>query len=343
MDQIGFILAHEIGHDVLRHVYEDNERFCENYFNPQFKKTFKQTSRTRIGRNTQMRNLVNGFFANHMSYSRANELEADSLGYVLATNAGFPPGEAFQALEVLGASDYLRYTDTLPLNTLFDFENYRFKSYWLNTDNSAMSFMKINALEAFPDSLKSHPDCDERIEKLRVQLSERDSSFLHDQIISDELKDFNDIVSFETLGAVMESGDYVVALYLALHFQQKYPDNIYLKSIIAHCIFELSEAMVENYYLDYVEFPGHEFTPGYNHLLTFLHNMTSSSLKNIFQSMMDEKIGNVSDHRYVSFLKIVSDPDAILTDESIAEFDSKYHDSYLTNLLKERLLLKGDE
>src|SRR5687768_1474505 len=129
IDQIAFILAHEIGHDILKHVYEDNQRFCENFYDPQFKKTFKQTARTSIGRNTQMRNLVNGFFAHHMSYSRVNELVADSLGYVLATNAGFHSGEAFVALEVLDASDQLRYPDTLPLQVIFDFNKFKFKSY----------------------------------------------------------------------------------------------------------------------------------------------------------------------------------------------------------------------
>src|SRR5687768_7698868 len=92
-----------------------------------------------------------------MSYSRANELVADSLGYVLATNAGFHSEEAFVALEVLDASDQLRYLDTLPLQTIFDFNKFKFKSYWLNTDNSSISSLVVSSKDAFPDSLKSHP------------------------------------------------------------------------------------------------------------------------------------------------------------------------------------------
>lgn len=341
VDQIAFILAHEISHDVLAHVYNDGERFCEHYYDTQFKRTFRQTARQRIGRNTRMQNLVNGFFANQMSYSRVNELAADSLGFILSKNAGFRSTAVFDALDILDGSDKFWFADTLPLHSTFNFEHFKFKPYWMNTSNSAISSLIEKSLIESPDSLKSHPDCEDRIELIKRRY--------YNEVIDNGIQDslalgnFNDVISFEIIGALLQNEDYVMVLHQALHLRQKYPENIYLKCAVAHSLYELSVAMKANKFLQYVAFPNNEFTAGYNHLLSFLHNMTSTSLIRLFDAIMIEWLGDLPSHSYVAFLKILRNHAVELNEEALAQFELDYHNAYLTRLLRDRLLITQNE
>jgi hypothetical protein len=113
--------------------------------------------------------------------------------------------------------------------------------------------------------------------------------------------------------------------------QSEFPENIYLKCVVDHCLYELADAMKRNVYLEYVEFPDKDFSSGYNHLLVFLHNMNSSSLKNLFHYYR-QSINAPEGHVYAGFLNTLDQ--ASLTEASVSEFDNTYHDPYFTTILK---------
>jgi len=334
VDQVAFVLSHELAHDAMRHVYSNLQRISESLHDERLKKSFQKASRKKEGRNTQINNFVTNFIAIHMAYSQQNEFDADSIGLVYFQNAGFPISGAVDALRVLDSADYLLYEDTLDLRHYFNFSEYPFKSYWLDTENSALHWEKDTLLFVIPDSLKSHPDCDERIQRIRNFSTTSMAAVLDvstEELAMDRLKD---VFRFESLESQIMSRDYVMALYLSLQFQTQFSENIYLKSVTTHALIELAAAFSRNEFLEYVEFADRDYPAGYNQMLTFLHNMNSSTLYKLASYCLQEKLASVSDHAYIGFLKVLNDNRDGITEDIVSLYAQQYRDEYFIDILK---------
>ena len=106
---------------------------------------------------------------------------------------------AIGALGVLDSADYLMFEDTLDLRHYFSFDGYPFKSYWLDTENSALQWARDTTLYMIPESLKSHPDCDVRIQRIG-ELAATDSEQII--VVADEamvMEKLKDVFQFESL------------------------------------------------------------------------------------------------------------------------------------------------
>src|SRR5688572_1739342 len=125
------IIAHEMSHDILNHVFLSNERFYRELYDTQFRKTLRRAARTSMGRNTAVKRRTDGFLEQHFGYRRSEEIMADSLGFILFTNAGFKGIEFIHALEKLDQVDETLLEDTLQLENIFQFSNYSFNPDWL--------------------------------------------------------------------------------------------------------------------------------------------------------------------------------------------------------------------
>lgn len=336
LDQVAFVISHEIAHDYLNHTFESAKRFCLGLQENEMRRSLQKVSRNKAGRATIDREIADRFLALHMEYSRENELQADSLGYFIFANAGFEKTEASEVLKILDASDHLLYQDTIRLQEYFDFPHYPFKTYWLVAETSMLKWDVDSSIAMIPDDMKSHPDCSERLARL-ANLSNNNEST--DNIILPDaalLDQYADIVHFEVVEALMKHNDYTLALYLSLQLQQYYPLNIYLRCVTAHCLYELSEAFVQNEFLEYVEFPNQYFSKGYNHMLIFLHNLNSSTLHGLFHHSFHESLAQIPSHAYVDFLRILDEGKPINAD-TVAAFEKKYDHPVLTELLKSKV------
>jgi Zn-dependent protease with chaperone function len=334
-EQVAAIIAHEMSHDILRHVFLSNERLIRNLYNGGFNTSLRTFTRNSIGRSSALKNLTDKFLANHMEYKRSNEILADSLGYILYTKAGYKSIEAIHALEILRDSDFLKYPDTLQLEQIFTSSDFPFKTYWLNPENSYAAWVADSTLNEVPDSLKTHPDCDVRIEALKTLSNTLTIPLNNEDRGSEVPLEFSASVSFESLRALMLTKDYAIAFYLSLHMMPEFPDNLYLKCIAAHCLAELCSSLREGKYLDYVQFPDPLFTNGYNQFLKFLHNMDSRTL-NVFYDSLKEDIAQVENHAYVEYLKIIGTGEAKLAYDDIVAFEKAYDDPYFIKSLKEK-------
>ena len=334
--QVAFVLSHEIAHDAMNHVFLNLLRISDSLHDGQMKRTFQKANRKKEGRNTEINNVLNNFMAVQMAYSQRNEFEADSQGMVYFQNAGFNADGAISALGVLDSADYLMFKDTLDLRHYFNFEGYPFKSYWLDTENAALQWERDTTLYMIPDSLKSHPDCDVRIRRIS-DLSVIDSGQTID--VAEEAKVMEmlkDVFQFESLEGQLMSKDYVMALYLSLQLQTYYPDNIYLKSVTAHALIELAAAFSRNEFLEYVEFADMNYPAGYNQMLTFLHNMNSSTLYKLASYCLQDKLGSVTGHSYIGFLNTLNEHKDVITPEVVNLYAQQYKDDYFTGLLRDK-------
>jgi Zn-dependent protease with chaperone function len=331
VDQLAFVIAHEMGHDHLAHGYTDGLRFCENYFDPKFQQSLSRIKRKQAGRNTKIKNLMNSFRASHMRHSRRNEMEADSFGLMTSVRAGYSDSSGMQVMTILDRADEFRYTDTIVLQSFFDFPEYPFKPRWVNTDNTMLNWEADPSLYRTPDSLKSHPDCALRIAAIQRMIQSIPHATATPGDLDAELHAAHEKVPFELLESIIYSNDYVLALYFSLHMQREYPDNLYLKCVTAHSLYELAGALMRNEFLEYVEFPDHAYSAGYNHLLAFLHNMNSSTLNQLFLRYKELHFNNADNHPYVAYLNVIED--RVVSQVELESYASISSDSYFIQLL----------
>ncbi|HEY4798719.1 MAG TPA: M48 family metalloprotease, partial [Bacteroidia bacterium] len=134
VDEVAFVISHEIAHDVLNHLRKEMVQTCEAENNSAFKKKLKKTSTIAYGRNTEYEHLWTALFYKEMEDSRRNELQADSLGFIFYKNSGYNIQAATETMSALDAADYDLYPDTLDLKRFFNFKDYPFKSYWMKQD-----------------------------------------------------------------------------------------------------------------------------------------------------------------------------------------------------------------
>ena len=336
VSQVAFVLSHELAHDAMNHVFLNLLHISESLHEGEMKRTFQKASRKKEGRNTEINNVLNNFMAVQMAYSQRNEFEADSQGLVYFQHAGFTLDGAIGALGVLDSADYLMFEDTLDLRHYFSFDGYPFKSYWLDTENAALQWARDTTLYMIPDSLKSHPDCDVRIQRIG-ELAATDSEQII--VVADEamvMEKLKDVFQFESLEGQLMARDYVMALYMSLQLQTLYPQNIYLKSVTAHALIELAAAFSRNEFLEYVEFADMNYPAGYNQMLTFLHNMNSSTLYKLATYCLQDKLGSVPGHPYIGFLNTLNKHKDDITPEVVNLYAQQYKDDYFTGLLRDK-------
>ena len=104
--------------------------------------------------------------------------------------------------------------------------------------------------------------------------------------------------------------------------------------VVESCFCGPGGELMRNEYLEHVEFPDHDYSPGYNHLLAFLHNMNSSTLNQLFTQYKLQHLSQATSHPYVGFLTTIEDRD--ITEEDIEKYKADYKDEYFIRLLEKQ-------
>jgi Zn-dependent protease with chaperone function len=305
LDQLAFVLAHEMSHEVQTHVFRHAVSYCEGLFDGDLKKEIRQARRNPVSRKSVVRDIVYGYLAEHMEYSREMELEADSLGYTYARNAGFDPHHAEQFFRAAHDVSGLSYTDTAHIMDAFDFDDLPFQQRWLVDTDHAISWVPDSTVMYGPDSLSTHPETEARLERL-IRFS------LHPNIHGDGSgpnslrRIFNTdrkTTPFELVAGLIQVGDFAEALYVILDLRKQYPVNVFLHCALIHCLTEIRQNLMQGIFLEVVDFPQMTYSDGYNRLLTFLHHMNSDLLEKISSLYEQKYLSNRQDHPYVLLLQ----------------------------------------
>ena len=159
-EELAFILAHELSHQVLNHPENADKKRAEWITSDEYKKKLNDISNSEFQKLTQLSNLFKSFTFSKTRHSRFNESVADSLAIVFLKNAKMP----FNAnwLLRLDSSDNEYKTD-LKQELPSYFKNYNidinaslFEKKYVGLSAKKYNFKDTTTLE---DSLKTHPDC----------------------------------------------------------------------------------------------------------------------------------------------------------------------------------------
>lgn len=279
-DQIAFILCHELAHFTEDHVNESVRKNIAAREELLGSDEFKNIAKQEYGSYEAKQNLLKNFTFDNKRHSRTHEKEADHLGMNYYVNTKYAASEAIRCLEILDEIDEEKYAGKVDLKNLFDNSEYPFQNRWLRTKSSGLSVMKKATSEWNSDSLKTHPDCVQRIDLIKRNFSvkeligekvnTKESYFAEELLLAD----------FEIVQSTFDFSDLGRCLYYSFQLLGVYPENAYLRATVGRCLYHLYHARKNHELNEYVAFPSRQ-EKEYLEVLRFIHNLRLSELKKL--------------------------------------------------------------
>ena len=166
-DELAYIICHEIAHKQLEHSLKNVSRGVSQVNSKETKKKIKEVRKRRYGQTRAALSIIDELNVDMLDYSKEVEAEADSLGFILYAKTKYLKSSALHSLEKLRKVDEMILHHEVKLDSVFNFNNYPFQSYWLKETTSLFdTSKKINEFGLVSDTLKTHPEIEFRVNKL---------------------------------------------------------------------------------------------------------------------------------------------------------------------------------
>ncbi len=278
--QVAFVTSHEIAHELLKH---SNLRVINRVMmehDPAFRRSMRQAMRQRYGRNAALMELMMQQTFSSSQHSRFRETEADSLALVLYLQAGYPFEDAVRTLEVLDSIEILQ-PGLLDLRNIFHRENFPFRNSWLFYQESELTQLARELREEFPDSLRTHPECQARIEALRLMKDEIDEHTPMQGLDHHKYTLFQRDARLEMVSMAFDHKQFARTLYLALIYLEHYPDEPFLHSMVARSLESVYQYAEKRRISEVVPFVSPRYPDAFNRVIAFLHELRLRDLKSI--------------------------------------------------------------
>lgn len=277
-----------MAHQTLNHVLESVRKYVKTNNSTELKSKTKQVKKQRYSRKTSAENLLKELAYKNSAVNRGKEIQADSLGYVFYSRLNRNPKQVVRILENLRDSD--KESDSLTVDDytrIFDSFKLSTKERWFKMESfDEYHYQKSTKFNT--DSLRTHPNCDVRIEKLA-----RIAPELETEVISVEFKNFDSesflkwkqSAIYQNIQNEYFLKNYGNSLYEALKLYNRKPDDQLKKWISLNFkkLYEAKKAYRLNKYVSQVSVV--EYTDSYNLFSTFIFNLGLEDLETINKSL----------------------------------------------------------
>jgi hypothetical protein len=191
--ELAFVLCHELAHYYLDHSNKAIKKHVETVNSEAFKKEIKRLEKEQYRVNQQLEALLKPILMKNRSHGRENEAEADRYAFIFMKKTGYDCNAISSCLAMLGHVDDTSSFKPLDVQQAFNFTEYPFKKRWIQKESVLFSELKDDdspLSKSEKDSLKTHPDCDKRIQLLKDSIAQLQGgqSFLVDERIFNQLK-----------------------------------------------------------------------------------------------------------------------------------------------------------
>ena len=278
--QMAFIICHEIAHNLLKHSYKSIVDYATLKHSEDIKKQTREIEKKKYNKGQIASGLYKDIVYGKRKNNRLYEHQADSLGFILFQNA-FPQytHESIKTLKLLEHID--KETDSLSPDDyfkLFNTEKSPFKESWISSNELSEYNYEKNSKFWAVDSLKTHPDCEVRIEYLNkhFKIAEKKEITASDEFILLKTSSlYNHILG------LYFTEDYGKSLYESLKLYKNNTEDEFLKHMIKSNLIQLQQAQ-NNYTLNkYLETNNPKFSDSYNTFLYFLRQLRKSQMNAI--------------------------------------------------------------
>lgn len=280
-DQLAAVISHELGHKISEHTLKT---FLGIIDQDQMDRIVVQSIKsTKENRNQRAFDILKNRIYKKGAENRKQEMQADSLGYIVFRNSDFKKSEFIHTLKRLENFDTIspRELKVETYKKYFNLPGQEFKDRWLKKEDFSLYDYSHFKEKLDKDSLKSHPEITLRINNLKKLFPELNTEGTEEEP-SGSYATLEKIARMETLPNLYHSEDYGLGVYASLQFLQDNEEEEYYKRWLGKCFAKIYEARKNynlNRYLDRVD-PKNQ-SESYQQFLNFMWNLSLDEIKNI--------------------------------------------------------------
>lgn len=280
-EQLAAVIAHELGHRIENHTLKTFVRLIDQ--NKMDRLVVQNIKQNKENRNKRAFDVLKNRIYKKGIENRKQEMQADSLGYVLFKKSSFKPAEFVNTLKRLENFDTIS-PRTLQIETYkkyFNLPNQAFREEWMKKEDFSLYNYNHFKEKLDKDSIRSHPEITLRINQLKKLFPELQTE-TKDEKPSGSYTVLEKIARMETLPNLFHSENYGLGIYASLQFLQDDEEERYYKGWLGKCFSKIYEARKNynlNRYLDRVD-PKNQ-SESYQQFLNFMWNLSLDEIKNI--------------------------------------------------------------
>ncbi|WP_028893016.1 M48 family metallopeptidase [Tenacibaculum sp. 47A_GOM-205m] len=280
--QLVSVITHEIAHLKLKHAENNIIYKAKLNTSKEKKQQSKEIKKQKFNQYDKAFEIMKDLLYTDSKRYRKQESEADSLGYVFFKKTKYPKIEFINALGILAKLDSLPEIQLKKetYKKVFHLPKQPFNEKWLTMEDFT-SYNYDNYKDKIDkDSVKSHPEIIERIQKLKKIFSDIENNTSTTD--NNKFLELQNIARKEDVANLNYLEKYGLSIYLTLYRLEKFPDNNYYKSWLGKNFDKLYEAKKKYQFNRYVDrLVPNEQDKSYQQFLSFLWNLNLNEIKNI--------------------------------------------------------------
>ncbi|PWB21967.1 M48 family metallopeptidase [Flavobacterium sp. HTF] len=278
-DEIAAVICHELSHYILKHNDRALKAYLETFNSKENKQKINAAANLKYGRRAAVATIMKDLKFNFMDHSRKDEMQADSLGYVLYNKTAYNKQAYVDILKKLDFSDGMIFSAPTNLKQTFNFNDYPFKENWLLQDDKLFDTKEsVNDFELNKDSLKTHPDIPLRVESI-IKANKLSST----KSRTEDLALIKKRISENSIEIYLDASKLDIALYqlLSLHEKGEINDASFNEAVtsLLRKVYLFKEAHVFGKYIGQVNpFSEEKYL---NEIRLFLNNIELKNIRKI--------------------------------------------------------------
>ena len=284
--QLQSVIAHEIAHLLMLHSTKTIEERAKINVETASNKSelSKNINSDKYNKGERSFTVLKDLLYKAGESKRKQEIEADSLGYVLYKNTHAPNSEFLAALEMLKKFDSVPeiVLDSTIYMKVFDIPEQKFNDAWLAKENFESYNYDLYKEKINLDSLKGHPEIDIRIETLENSFPELESEEKINSYPNSSYKNLQEIARQAYVENLYYLNEYGLSTYLILKHLEEDPDNVYYQKWLGinfNGIYDAKKKYQLNRYVD--RLVPNEQSESYQQFLNFIWNLDLKEIKAI--------------------------------------------------------------
>lgn len=281
--EVSFIICHEISHQHLNHVFKSLQTNIEKGNSKEMIEKTKQIKKAKYNKATLATNELKNFVYSNRRFSRENEHQADSLGFVYFKKT-YPEylHKATQTLEVLKYLD--KEKDSLTISDyvkIFENTTIDFQEDWLEEDILSNYKYQKNSKTWDIDSLRTHPDIDVRVQYIKenFKIDEKEVA----QYSKVKYLNLKSETKYDEVFMLYYLKEYGKSLYKTMILLKNDKDNPILKKMMYDNLLKI-ESYKNQYKLNKcLQTESPNFSSSYNMFLSFIRNLRKTNFNQILK------------------------------------------------------------
>lgn len=272
-DELAYVICHELAHYYSGHVDQRIQELANANYDPEVEKEIRSVKSSQYERYSRLKKIFSDMNLSLKHHSRKEEFAADSVGLTYFIRTTYQPHASVRLMEILDSAHLPTYKKIIDLKKIYSSKKYPFKENWLTYAKSNMKHNTSDETYGDSDTTHTHPDCKRRVVALRRQLKTASLAEWGKLPVNDAAAKFARMSELEMVESECHFKHYGKSLFMTLAALDKWPDNMYVNSMVGRNMALIYQSMKDHQFGKVVQFPDERLADNYNQVLAFLQNL----------------------------------------------------------------------